>query len=280
MRSTAWSPLIGSGSRSAAGSGSEAVRLHVYASSEAGADEDVLQRAAEPLLGGQVTGDEATERHRVRHPVEHDAGDLLDEVDLSRDVARPPRRDGHGPGTVHLEAEPLEDRALLARGDVEADQAARALRAEGHEGSFRETVVDVDRGDRLGGGEVDEQAAGERRSRLGRVRVDALLPLVRPLRAEPEPLGGAEDADRLEVRRLEEQLGRRLGDLRLEASHDRRERNGTLAVGDQQVARPELAERAVERAERLAFAGAPHEDPRRPREARGRTRGAGCPTHA
>ena len=145
-------------------------------------------------------------------------------------------------------------------GEVEADQAVRAVRPEGNAGAFRETVVDVDRGDRLGGGEVDEQAAGERCGRLCRVRVDALLPLVRPLRAEPEPLGGAEDADRLEVRRLEEQLGRRLGDLRLEASHDRRERNRTLAVGDQQVARPELAERAVERAEGLAFAGAPHED--------------------
>ena len=66
---------------------------------------------------------------------------------------------------------------------------------------------------------------------------------------------------RLEVRRLEQDVGRRLADLRLLAAHDPGERDRALAVGDHQVGRLELPVDAVERAQRLARPRAPHDDP-------------------
>ena len=84
---------------------------------EAGADEDVLDDAA--AAAAPRSDGPATARRSgivVRHPVEHDARDLLDEVDLARDVARAPRRDGHVPVVGDLEAEPLEDLRAARRG--------------------------------------------------------------------------------------------------------------------------------------------------------------------
>jgi hypothetical protein len=121
--------------------------------------------------------------------------------------------------------------------------------------------VHVDRARQLGAGEVDQKPAGEHRGRLCRIRVDTLLPLVRALGAQREALRRAKDADRLEVRRLEQDLGRRVGDLGLEPAHDRSERDRLLPVRDQQVAREELTQRAVERAERLSLARSAHHDP-------------------
>ena len=109
--------------------------------------------------------------------------------------------------------------------------------------------------------EIDEQPAREHRRRLRDVRVDTLLPAVRALGPQAEPLRGAQDPDRLEVRGLQQDLGRVVADLGVETTHDRRERHRTLAVGDQQVRRQQLAVRAVERAQLLPLAGASHDDP-------------------
>src|SRR5439155_7385510 len=100
--------------------------------------------------------------------------------------------------------------------------------------------------------ELDEELARKPRSGLGEVRVDALLPPDRGLGAETEPLGGAEDADRLEVRRLEQQLARLLAYLALERAHHARDRNRVLGVGDHEVALVEAAHGAVERGHLLA----------------------------
>ncbi len=93
------------------------------------------------------------------------------------------------------------------------------------------------------------------------MRVDALFPAVRAFRSQPQPLGRTEDRVRLEVRRLEQHVGRRLGDLRFLPAHDPGERDGAFPVGDHQVGRLELAQKAVERPELLPLAGTAHDDP-------------------
>ena len=196
----------------------------------------------------------------MRHAVEHGPGDLLDEVDLPRHVTCPPGRHRHLPA-VELEPEPIEDRALLGVADLEADQLPRALRAERDAGSLRQPVVDVGVARQLRPRQVDEEPAREDGRRLGRVRIDSLLPLVRPLRAEREALGRLQHADRLEVRSLEQHLARSLLDLGVEATHDRRERDRSLAVGDQQVGLEQLALRAVEGPQDLPRARATDDDP-------------------
>jgi hypothetical protein len=151
----------------------------------------------------------------VRHAVEDGSRDLFDHVDLARHVSRAPGRHRHAPGAVDVEPESLEDRALLVPADVEPDQAICALGPNRHAGPLREPVVHVYRADRLGSGKVHEEAAREHGRRLRRVGVDALLPLVRALGPQPEAFGRLEDPDWLEVRRLEQHLRGRLGDLRL-----------------------------------------------------------------
>ena len=130
--------------------------------------------------------------------------------------------------SVDLEAEPLEDRALLVRRDVEADEAVGALGPEADDRPSRQAGVDVGAARQLGAGEVDEEPAREHGRRLGEMGVDALLPAVRALRAQAEPLGGVQDPDRLEVRGLEQHLGRLVGDLALGAAHDRGESDGLV----------------------------------------------------
>jgi hypothetical protein len=96
---------------------------------------------------------------------------------------------------------------------------------------------------------------------LGEVGVDALLPAVRAVRAQRVPFRGSEDADRLEVRRLEQDGRRRLRDFRLLAAHDRGDRHRLLGVGDHQVALVELAGGPVERGDLLAGARPADDDP-------------------
>src|SRR2546425_10039966 len=88
------------------------------------------------------------------------------------------------------------------------------------------------------------------------MRVAALLPAVRALGAETQTLGGAEDRVRLEVRRLQEDVGRRLRDLGLLAAHDSREGDRARCVGDHQIGRLDLGVLAGERAQMLTLVGA------------------------
>ncbi len=151
------------------------------------------------------------------------ASDLLDEVDLAGDVARPPRRDGDVPVVGDIEAEAAKGRALLVGRDLEPDQARRTLGPKADDRPLGESLLNVDAPSHPRSGQVDEQATRENGRVLGEVRVDALLPAVRARRAQREPLGRALDPERLEVRRFEEHLGRRVRDLAVLAAHDRGE---------------------------------------------------------
>ena len=93
------------------------------------------------------------------------------------------------------------------------------------------------------------------------VWVDALLPAIRPLGAQRVPLGAAQDPDRLEVRRLEQDVRRRGGDLRLLAAHDPGEPDSALAVGNHEILRAQCALDAVERPHLLPLARATRHEP-------------------
>ena len=225
------------------------------------ADEGVLDDPAQTLILREPSADVTSQRHRERDAIEERSRDLLDEVHLAADVARPPRGHGDVPLVGDVEAQPPERRPLVGGRDLEPDQARRPLGPEADDRPCREPVLDVEVPRHPRAGQVDEQTARENGRVLGEMRVDALLPAVRAGRAQREPLGRALDAERLEVRRLEEHLGRRVGDLAVLATHDRGQRDGALAVRDQQVGSLETPERPVERAELLAGAGMPHDDP-------------------
>ena len=84
------------------------------------------------------------------------------------------------------------------------------------------------------------------------MRVDALLPAIRGLTAERVRLGAPQDPDRLEVRRLEQDVLRRGRDLGLLAAHDPGEPDGTLAVGDHKILGVQRPLDALERAQRFS----------------------------
>ncbi len=197
---------------------------------------------------------------RERHFLEDEPGDLLDHVDLARHVACAPGRNRHRPVGRDVEADALEDLALPRILDVEPDERACPLRAEHDPLARGQLTVDVGVSRPARAGQLDDQLRRERRRRAGEIRVDALLPAVRALGAEREPLRAAEDPDRLEVRRLEQDARRRLGDLGLLAAHDPGERDRALRVGDHQVGRVELAQRPVERLHLLARPCAAYDD--------------------
>ena len=177
---------------------------------EAAAGEHVLDRPPELLLAGEAADRLPAGRQRERHVVEHEARDLLDQIGLARHVPCAPRRRRHRVA-VDVELEPAQDAALLVGGNVEAEQRARALRPQLDARSLRQRGVRVGLAHPAGAGRLHDQLRREPGRMLGEIRVDALLPPVRPLGAQREPLGGVEDRDRFEVRRLEEDARRRLG---------------------------------------------------------------------
>ena len=199
-------------------------------------------------------------RHGERYAVEDGAGDLLDQVDLASHVARAPGGDRYVPLGRDLEAEALEHRPLLVGRDLEADQAVGPLGTQVDDRTLRERPLDVRRAGHPRAREVDDQAARELRGRLREIRVDALLPAIRARGPERMPFGAPQDPERLEVRCLEQHLGRLVPDLALLAAHDRGERDGPVGVGDHEIRRLELPFDAVERTQALACSSAAHDD--------------------
>ena len=230
---------------------------------EAAARHDVLDEAAEPLILREAAEHLAPRGQRERDVVEPEACDLLHEVDLARDVAGPPGRDGHSPlvaFTGDLEAEPLENAALLAGVDLEPDDGIRAGGPKARHRPGRELGADVRVTHPVCARRLDEQLGRENGGLPCDVRIDALLPAVRRLAAQAEPLGRAQDADRLEVRRLEQDVRRRLGDLGLEAAHDAGDGHGAKRVRDEEVGGLERPLDAVQGDELLARLSPPDAD--------------------
>ena len=223
------------------------------------AGQDVLDATSELLHRRQRAEHLPPLGQRERDLLEPEARDLLDDVDLARHVARAER--GHDDVAVAaLEAEPLEPARLLGGRRLDADQLVGALRPERDHRALGQLALDVDVPDPLGAGRRHDQLGRELCRLLGQVRVDAFLPAVRALGAQPQALGGAVEAGRLEVRGLEQDVGRPVADLGLLAAHDSRDRDCPLGVGDHEVGLLEAAVDAVERPDRLARLGAADDD--------------------
>jgi hypothetical protein len=148
------------------------------------------------------------------------------------------------------------DRLLYAPLALEA-----ALLRAGIDLPLGQSLVHVDVAGPARGRRLDEQLGRQARGGLREVRVDALLPAVRALGAQAQALGGAEDPGRLEVRSLQQDLGRGLADLGRLAAHDPGQGDGAVGVGDHQVVGLELPLDAIEGADRLARLGPPDDDP-------------------
>ena len=109
-------------------------------------------------------------------------------------------------------------------------------------------------------GQLDDELRRQGGGGPCEIRVDALLPPVRALGAKGVPLGAAQDADRLEVRRLEQDVRRRAGHFRLLAPHDPGERDRALRVRDHEIGGIELARHTVERRQPLLLRGPADDD--------------------
>ena len=146
------------------------------------------------------------QRHRRRHAVEDDTCNLLDDVDLPPHVARPPCRDRDIPRVGDTRSRAARESSVAPRVDRQPDDPVGPFRPEPDEGPLGQLAVDIGGTGQLSAREIDDQPARQDRGRLGEVRVDTLLPAIRPLGAEAEPLRRSQDPDRLEVRRLEQYL--------------------------------------------------------------------------
>ena len=145
-------------------------------------------------------------------------------------------------------------------GDLQPDHAVDPVGAERDDRRLGELALRVDVARPLRARQLEDEL-GRERGRLGsEVRVDALLPAVRALGAERMPLGAPQDADRLEVGGLEEDVRRPLPDLGVLAAHDPGEGDRPFGVGDDEILGVELPRVPVEGGELLALARPAHHD--------------------
>ena len=121
---------------------------------------------------------------------------------------------------------------------------------------------------------------GEHCGRLGEVRVDALLPAVRAVGSQPEPLGGRRIAA---ARSSRPRAARRWSSRRPRDSRPpmiAASATGRVGVGDHEVARVERRSVPSSVTELLARRGASYDDPALGEALRGRRRAAGCRARA
>src|SRR5262249_43993648 len=166
---------------------------------EAEPRQDVLDAPTQTLIAREPSEHGPAKRQRVRNLAEVEACDLLDDVGLPRHVARSPRRDRHRLA-VDVETEPTEQRVLLARRNLQADERVRSLRPKAHRRPRREIAVDVDVAGPPRAAELDDELGRKRSGLRGEVWVDTFLPAIRPFRPETQTFRRAEDRVRLEVR--------------------------------------------------------------------------------
>jgi hypothetical protein len=147
------------------------------------ARQHVLDDTSEPLVASELHRSGVPRRHRRRDLLDAEARDLLDQVDRACHVARAPRRYGRL-AVVDFEPERREPRLLLVPREGQSDEPVGELRLEPYARAFGQARVHVDVPDPARTAQLDEELRRVHRRLLGGVRVDALLPPRRRLRAQ------------------------------------------------------------------------------------------------
>ena len=188
-----------------------------------------------------------------------DAGDLLDEVHLARDVGAEARHLPHvhpGLARVHREPQAREDPLRLLGRDVDAEEPSDAVVPQGDRAArqglrLEEPLVLHE----LRPGERAHHRGGARDDAQGVAPVDPALEAVAGLGVHAVAASGPTDAARVEVGALEEHAGRLPVDLAVASAHHAGQAHRPLVVADDQIVVREGALHAVERRELLPGLG-------------------------
>ena len=270
----------GSGSRMASGLGSDAARLHVYASESPAPTRTSSTTPAQPLLLGQPP--RTWRRSGIVSGTRSSTGRATSSM---RSISRVTSR-ARQVGTVTSQSaetskpNPSRVASLLVGGDVEPDQARRALRPEADDRPLGEPAVDV-------AWPVIRAPARSTSSRLASFAACSARYGSTPFSQRFDP--AVRSASRSDVRRIPS--GSKFAassstsvvavrDLAVLAAHDRGERDRALGVGDDEVVRHRArgASRRACAAPRRRARGGRRCAPRR--ASCGRRRAAGCPRRA
>ena len=226
---------------------------------EAAGAQDLADLAGELLLAGQtadvVLGGRDGRRHAAHAP---QAQDLLNQIDLARQVGAEARRSDHKVLAVALDgAAQAGERTLDKVGlDVGAADGMHAGQAQldAVDGLGRGEHVDV-AGSDLAAGDLLDQRAGN----VGDIHAAGLIDLALKTDGgvgdQRQIAAGVRGATGVEAGTLDHHVDGVILDLGIHAAHNAGQRHGTLAVGDEAHAGVERALLAVEGRELLVLLG-------------------------
>ena len=202
-----------------------------------------------------VLGSRDGRRHAAHAP---QAQDLLDEVDLARQVGAEARRGNHEVLAVTLHgAAQAGERALDEVGlDIGAADGMHAGKAQLNavDGLGRGEHVDVAGSDLAAGDLLDKRAGDVGDVHAARL-VDLALKADGGIGDQRQVAAGVRGATGIEAGALDHHVNGIVLDLGIHAAHNAGQRHGTLAVGDQAHAGVEHALLAVEGRELLVLLG-------------------------
>ena len=226
---------------------------------EATGAQDLADLAGELLLAGQaadvVLGSRNGRRHAAHAP---QAQDLLDQVNLARQVRTEARRGNHKVLAVALDgAAQTGERTLDKVGlDIGAADGVHAGQAQLNavDGLGRGEHVDI-AGSNLTAGDLFDERAGN----VGDIHAAGLIDLALKANGgvgdQRQIAAGVRGATGVEAGTLDHHVDGVVLDLGIHAAHNAGQRHGALAVGDKAHAGVEHALLAVERRELLVLLG-------------------------
>lgn len=226
---------------------------------EAAGAQDLADLAGELLLAGQaadvVLGSRDGRRHTAHAP---QAQDLLDQVDLARQVGTEARRGDHEVIAVALDGaaqagERTLDKLGLDVGTADGMHAGQA-QLDAVDSLGRRENVDI-AGSNLAAGDLLDERAGN----VGDVHAAGLVNLALKANGgvgdQGQVAAGVRGATGVEAGTLDHHIDGVVLDLGIHAAHNAGQRHGALAVGDETHAGVERALLAVERRELLILLG-------------------------
>ncbi len=190
-------------------------------------------------------------------------GDLLDQVDLARQVVakrrRLPARSVVVRGGDLLAADAGQVTVHIGRRDLDAQQTRDFSRAQ-RDGAPRggRFTRDGRSGRECCARQFDQKGQRAIARRQQRARIDPALVAVRRIGNQPQPTARAAHRRRQEPRRFQHNLRGGLGHAGRLAAHHARERHGARFIRDDQIVRRQLVSLVVQRLELFARVRAPH----------------------